>query len=135
MISGNTPLMYAIYNDSAEDLIALLVKAGASVRVVSSDGSTPLIMAAYYGSESLVSYFLKAGVPVNATDDEGKTALMRACEELEDPAAVLSLLAAGADASPVDEEGKSARDYALENEYFGDDGALLERLASPLSSL
>ena len=42
-------------------------------------GSTPLLLAAYYGHENIVTLLLEKGARVDALDGSGNTALMGVC--------------------------------------------------------
>jgi ankyrin repeat protein len=92
-------------------MIDLLVKAGASVNAASSNGTTPLMLAAASGKADAVKTLLTAGADVNAKDTTlGQTPLMFAAA-LNRDAAIRVLAANGADLkattklSPVGQNG------------------------------
>jgi ankyrin repeat protein len=60
---------------------------------------------------------LKAGADVKAQDkNNGLTALMYAAETNQNPEVITTLLKSGADAKAKDNAGKTALDYAQDNE-------------------
>jgi ankyrin repeat protein len=73
---------------------------------------TPLLSAAGSGDAALVVAELSRGASVQERNAEGATALMLASQSGSIDA-VVALLNAGADASVVDDRGRSARDFAL----------------------
>ena len=110
--SGTTPLMIAARR--ADDCCTNdLLKAGAFVGAVDSEGNTALMISVrarsmflYGGPSKVVSSLLRAGADVNATSHDGHTALMIAasCQ----PDYVHALLAAGADVSATTDDGSTA---------------------------
>jgi len=75
-------------------------------------------------SQEVLDFLLKKGADPNAANEAQETSLMHAAKN-GNMHAVRSLLAAGADASCQDRDGKSAFDYAMENGCF-EIAALLE---------
>ena len=73
-IYGITALYWAVRQNS-EDIVKLLLKAGAKTDVIDSLGDTPLHCAAYFGSADNVQALVIAGADVNATNNDGKTVL------------------------------------------------------------
>jgi ankyrin repeat protein len=114
--TGWTALMYAAANGKFEN-VQVLLDAGAAVNSADLNQDTALLAAseAWSSSEDLqcksVEPLMNAGAAVNVQDKHGLTPLMlasgRACR-----AAVAELLAAGADPSAQDQEGKNARAFA-----------------------
>lgn len=54
-----------------QDLVEVLLQAGAHVNVVDRDNRTPLMLAARVGQVSLVSLLLKYGAHLDACDNNG----------------------------------------------------------------
>jgi O-glycosyl hydrolase/protocatechuate 3,4-dioxygenase beta subunit len=124
----------APYANSKAILDALLA-AGANPNLATTDGITPLMVAAMNSTLKFrvpfnmpvdrVTALIKAGANINAKDAQGRTALhwaaMVAREgELQtdaDPSIVQALLAAGIDRNIKDSSGKTALDYATRESY------------------
>ena len=106
--SGWTALMYAAELNSDNRPVDLLLEAHANVNRASFHGDTALMMAAYDGrlSESL----LKAGADINARNADGVTTLMLLAQHI-DPDELHEAIAAGADPTAQDREGRTALDY------------------------
>ncbi len=97
-------------------IVTMLIESGAPIDYPDLFGSTPLSYAAYAGKLPLVTLFLKAGAPVNYSSSvTGATALIEAARKghLE---VVQALLAAGANPTIKDINGKEASDYAATEE-------------------
>ena len=129
---GVTALMRAGNVDTAQALLA----AGADVGAVDARGRDAVWYAAAWSFPPLVSTLLAALDSDDArratalrADDEGVTALMcvRRSEDAD------ALLAAGADASAVDGNGRDAVAYASELSYFFNDGFISTLLAGMAS--
>ena len=73
---GLAPLHWAL--DPA--IASFLLDRGSPVDVLSSEGSTPLMISAQRADLDLVSVLLDRGADANARDDRGFTALHRAAE-------------------------------------------------------
>lgn len=71
---GWTPLHYAATGDHV-DIIQLLLDNHAYIDAASPNGSTPLMMAAMYGSVASVRALLEAGADASLKNDLGLTAL------------------------------------------------------------
>ena len=112
---GETPLHLACW--SRPDAALVLLVAGADVNARDEDGWTPLYhaVAPFWEEESptLIGALLAAGAWVNIP---GFSPLHRAARDTNTPAVIKVLLAAGADASARDQEGKTPWDYAQDNE-------------------
>jgi ankyrin repeat protein len=80
----------------------------------SSDGFTPLHAAAIRRSAAVVQLLLQAGLPCDARNRYKQTPLMLAARA-GDAASAAALLAAGACATAVDEDGLTPLQYALDH--------------------
>ena len=70
--ASGTPLHYA----STKEIVELLIAKGADVNAKSSDGSTPLHDAAYYGRYGrtvIIELLIAEGADVNVKNDKGNT--------------------------------------------------------------
>ncbi len=74
---GTTPLHWAVYQDDAETVGALL-RAGANVKAANRYGVTPLSLACTNGNGVIVRLLLNAGANPNDVLSGGETALMTA---------------------------------------------------------
>jgi ankyrin repeat protein len=97
------------------DSATLLVEHGAVVDARDAMGRTPLMWAAQMGRGDVVQLLLAHGADPNVVETfSNTTALMQAAaSDRGDLAIVEALLAAGADTSPVDEEGATALAWAI----------------------
>jgi len=71
--TGWAPLHYAATNGHVE-VIQLLLDENAYIDAASPNGTTPLMMAAHYGTESAVKLLLEAGADPLLKNDQGLTA-------------------------------------------------------------
>jgi ankyrin repeat protein len=95
------------------DVVQALVEAGANVRLTESSGINLLHWATITNRASVIPVLVKAGVPLNATDEFGYTPLMYAASVDEgDTSTLKALLAAGADRSIRNDEGRTALEQA-----------------------
>jgi ankyrin repeat protein len=74
---GNPPLDGAIMRHS-DNLVAMLIGAGARVSDLDGDGTPLIVKAAIYGPKSIVRRMLDAGADINARGRRGETALKSA---------------------------------------------------------
>lgn len=103
-------LWAALASDQSALVLGLLLDAGADPLVGTPDGSTLLHGWAHYNSDlSVLPILLGRGLDVNARDDAGQSALHVAAR-FASGEHVRALIEAGADASVLDDEGRSARD-------------------------
>ncbi len=108
-------------------VVAVLLEAGADVKVVDSGGVTPLHCAVYWPSVDTIVALLDAGADINAQDNEGKTPLIYVVRDKDaNPEVVSFLLDKGADVNIKDNDGKRAVDYARTNRKLA--GPVLRRL-------
>jgi len=114
-----TPLFMACTNGSAP-MIELLIRAGANVNSVKSNGTTPLMTAAASGSADAVKVLLEHGANVNAKETvHGQTALMFAAA-LNRDAVIRVLMSHHADPNVTSEVTKVVR------VRFDQDGNIVE---------
>jgi ankyrin repeat protein len=120
---GATPLLVAV--GTCPKAVPLLLDAGADPNVAHNDGFTPLSTAILLPGIAVVRKLLMAGADPN-TKVNGKTPLITAVSLNIDETAhtmdtlssvVEALLAAGADATAVDNDGKTAHAWATEKGY------------------
>jgi ankyrin repeat protein len=104
---GETALMMAALRGDLNTSVEL-IRRGAAVR---RKGWTPLHYAASGPQASLVALMLKHGAEINAQAPNGNTALMMAAGYGQEESVTL-LLESGADKTLVNEQGKTAQDYA-----------------------
>jgi uncharacterized protein len=76
---GWNPLLYAA-TGGKDEVVALLVNAGANVNTRSDNGSTPLMMAVRGGHLSTAKLLLDRGANPNLKNERGQTALMWAMD-------------------------------------------------------
>jgi ankyrin repeat protein len=116
-VAGQTALMYAASAGNARTA-RLLLDHGASIEVRGNEGNTPLIDAAFDteigDTAGTVAALLAAGAKTEVRNRAGLTALIAAgwSGNID---GVRLLLERGADRNAKDREGKTALDYAREN--------------------
>ncbi|MDG2089761.1 MAG: ankyrin repeat domain-containing protein [Gammaproteobacteria bacterium] len=97
---GMSALFWAVYHEQ-EDIVRLLLDAGADTNVANRYGLTPLIQSSLNGNGQIISLLLDAGANPNAVSLQGDTALMNAAKA-GTLHGVQSLLDAGADVDARD---------------------------------
>ena len=102
---------------AANELVELLISAGADVNGRGSDGvaTPPLLAAVNLHRPDLVKQLLEAGADIDGAMRNGWTALHFAAAH-DDPETVAALLAAGGNSDAVDDEGHTPLAVALANE-------------------
>ncbi len=143
---GLSPLSFAAANNLSPDVIQALVEAGADINAKNADGWTPLMLAARFNPSSevtatlinagaqadpavlmlavinnvpaVVAALVATGVDVNKKDLEGWSQLMAAVIHGKHPEVIHILLEAGADGKTLSPEGKTAFEYAANNEHI-----------------
>ncbi len=132
--NGWTPLHWSIDMSQAwgepEQVVSLLLEAGASANAVDNSGFSVLMMACGRNNESVFEQLIRSGADVEARSAIGTTPLHEAawCNFYE---AIRRLLILGADPKQVDERGLTAEQIA-EQCGFEESVSLLKaaRLAS-----
>lgn len=112
--TGETPLIVVT---KGRDLpwLGFLLQNGAKTELKDGQGNTPLTTAAQIGWIEGARILLQVGASPNLANNRGETPLILAVQQ-RDPAMVRLLLAQGADPKISDRvAGKSARDYAAED--------------------
>jgi uncharacterized protein len=105
--------------------ITQALRAGADPNAVDFVGRTVLMLAATSNTDpAVVAALAKAGAKVNARGPQGWTPLMMAAYGNPNPAVVLALLAAGADPRLRNNAGRTAFDYAQDNDSLKGTAAL-----------
>lgn len=107
-----TPLLAAADRGHG-DIVRMLVEKGAFIHAKDRFGDTPLIKAAYNGDRQSLGLLLSKGANLENRDFKGASALMIAAKNGE-IGAVRFLLQAGASPWAIDNDRKTARDYARE---------------------
>lgn len=127
-VDGTTALMTAAGEGHLEVVKTLLMH-NAQVAAVNQEGETALHFAVRHNQPAVVSYLLEQGAAINACSKSGVSPLMIASwsgfEKL-----VQQLLAAGADASLRDAEGRDAASHAREVQDDATQETILRLLAS-----
>lgn len=123
---GNTPLLYAAMEDSA-DTIKYLVAEGANIDFTNENGNKALHFAAMQGSADIIQYLVAEGADINFTDKNGNTALHFAVM-CKSPAAIESLLSLGANYDARNEKGLKAEQLITINHRI--DGELVKECLS-----
>ncbi len=97
-----------------DQLVRLLLDAGASPDEPDEYGAPPLLRYADSGDASMVSVFLRHGANPNARDNIGRTALMLGARSDKSGRVLETLLKAGARFGDTNAEGRSALDFAID---------------------
>lgn len=95
------------------------IDSGAEVNARAKYGWTPLMNAAEYtDNPEVITMLLEAGADVTARANFGWTPLMVAARYTDNPEVITVLLEAGADGTLTSDEGKTAFNYAEENDHL-----------------
>ena len=114
-VYGNSAIGLAVVNDQ-KDCLELLIKEGADVNSMISNGQTLLMYAAHKGNLTFVNLLIEAGADVNAqtgTNEYDDTALILAVRNHAFEC-VKRLIAVGADLNKRGENGNTALVEAIE---------------------
>ncbi len=114
-----------------QDLIADLLKHGASINERSKTGRTALFAAASQRDPRPASYLISQGIDVNARAVDGSTALMSAVYDSVSIAATRVLLENGADVNFADQSGSTALLVSMGRSNTEATRLLLDRGADP----
>ncbi len=104
--NARTALMYAAAGGNVE-IVQLLAKNKANVRLRDKQGNSALYWAVVSGHEEVVEALVQVGAPVNDPDRQGTTPLMVAARRGFE-GVVRQLLAAKADVNATDHTGRTA---------------------------
>jgi ankyrin repeat protein len=104
--------------DEVEEVLARLIKLGATVGARDADGRTALHLAAKV-SEKRIKLLLKAGADPKARDATGTTPLHLAAGEGEDE--IKAMLEAGAEVDAIDIAGKTPLFFAVQSSWGAKD--------------
>lgn len=116
---GWTALHHATLGGVHDDVMRLLIRAGADVNARTPGGETPLMFSARKGKVEEVRVLIEAEADVNLANKGGETALImvadRGHSEEEAEAVTELLLRAGADSDAKDSSGQTAMQLAKES--------------------
>ena len=110
-IGGNTALYLATV-EGHEDIVRLLLAAGAEIEAQNRRGLRPLHMAALNGYDTLVELFIDRGAEVNIKDNEDEDTPLHLAAKRGRTNATKLLLAAGADITTKNRLGLTPLDRA-----------------------
>lgn len=111
--TARTPLMYAA-NSGRQEIVAELLRHGASVNLHLDNGYTALLYAASKYPPQVLESLIAKGADIHARTREGVTALQLAVQSGQTEN-VRMLLAKGADVHTTDQRGETALSLATEN--------------------
>lgn len=120
---GFTPLIHAINNRSEvrrKEAIDDLIMLNANIYIKDNSGKTPLMHAAEKGLVDIIERILnrqssaKLKAYINHRDKKGFTALMYASNNID---CIKKLIENGADINIKDQQGRTANDLSIENNY------------------
>ncbi|MBW3564649.1 MAG: ankyrin repeat domain-containing protein [Acidobacteria bacterium] len=115
-VAGGNAIMIALLEGFPE-VLDVLLEAEADLNAISSEGDTPLGLAARFGGPGMVGRLLAVdGIEIDIRDGEGRTPLMHAAEMGCDRCVAL-LLDAGADPALEDLSGSTAIELARERQF------------------
>lgn len=106
-----TPLFLAVIHGHQE-IVEILIKAGADPNKQDDRGMTSLHWAAYFGHQPIVKTLIQSGAQLDIVDNEGWTALHKATSEGHRQI-VKVLIAAGATINPCNKVGNTPLHFAV----------------------
>lgn len=113
---GSTLLMYAVWNPNA-DVTRSFIALGCDVNARTLRGETALMHASSESNAETLKILIEHGADLNAREDwYGYAPLMIAAQRTANPEIVKTLLKAGANGRLKSYEGKTAFDYARDND-------------------
>ena len=115
--ANSTPLHNAAHTGNLA-VIDLLLKNGADITLINSEGQTPLHIAAALGNSAVLNRLLQATPDVSAVETSGNTPLHYAAEA-GDLASFNALLTKGADPKIKNKDGYTAPDLLLKGNQGG----------------
>jgi ankyrin repeat protein len=130
---GYTVLTHAVKAPVArKEIVKELLKNGADINAKDKEGYTVLVHALVQQQLTpdpeltIIRELLKSGADVNVKNDKwgGFTPLIFASRESNNPEIITLLVKSGADAGVKDKNGKTALDYAKENEKIKNSNAI-----------
>lgn len=113
--SGNTPLILTVSGER-KDAAALLIKKGADLTPQNSNGFDALILALNYKLKATALRLIGGGAPLDRTYGVYQTTALILAVKTGKTSAVKALLGRHADPRVQDIHGKTALDYAQEND-------------------
>jgi ankyrin repeat protein len=106
--SGKTPLMVAVRNNCAPEIVKLLLKSGADPNLRDSKGRTALMYAAGHSYMTSINLLLQAGSKIDEEEEHtGLTSLMFSLIKQREIQVVTGLIDAGADVNHRDIIGET----------------------------
>lgn len=114
MPDGYTPLISAI-GGGHEEVVRILINAGAEVNIADRTRTTPLIYAVGNGSKQIIAHLLKHGADINAANASGQSPLWLAVSQNK-RRLIKDLLKAGADIHQGDLTRKTPLDMAFKHQ-------------------
>lgn len=114
-IYSNTPLHIAAKNNSVH-IAAMLIQAGACKNIDNKNGDTPLHLAAQFNHPAMTQLLIAENSCLNALNNKRRTPLhVAACHNVDQEIKQM-LLNAGADATLVDNDNKTANHIEIDHE-------------------
>jgi ankyrin repeat protein len=112
VMDNKEELFNQIRNGNSKAMEILLKNNPKFLEIQDERGSTPLLLAAYYGHVDMVEFLLDKGAQVDALDGSGNTALMGVCFKGFTPIAE-KLINAGANVNQKNAMGATCLIYAV----------------------
>jgi len=104
-------LFYAIRSEDLNSVKEILKKDASLINAKDQRGSTPLLLATYYGFEDITDFILSLNPELNEKDGSGNTALMGVCFKGYESIAE-KLIRAGANVNETNSMGGTALHFA-----------------------